>query len=1006
MVVLADHPPTTLLRAPHMCAKSGVWLEGWSKREAQMFLVVMPWTVVVASVILYLALFLSELLIPSSSTFVQFVECGVHSFLAIVMAAYLAVALLEGFCRRLARCCRSHGPRRTKEGWIALMTLASSAACSYGYSRGRHGDMSAPEARQYDTLFVQGDWPFRLAATGEFFVQLAWIVAADSLRCDGRQVLVVKKWAYGVLPVLWLFTFVGPKEPNASVGITTQALIAIGYNARVLLSLYAWGRVCRNCAGYVGCLCACCPCWMEQDWKMLDDMPCTPGPDRLRQLTYYVLCRPPFLLLVNLPLGYPLLFGAGLASTLRCCFALLLAVALRPASRYTMDMHELERETKQRFDVALAMRLCDFAYETYVGPPSPASVVVTGCVQHEWLNGEYFQDSRDASGYAIYSMAVISAGGRGLPAGAVGARSVEGSSTEATESGIWRTAKVYLRRARKDEWVLSSCQAAEKDGERWAFVSSAASVPSNVEGTWCEIANSQTIRNPRVRITAGAGSAIRRFERHGNCRATDAQWLLVEEEGPLIRQPPPSTGPADLQRAAAPPPPGTGRSLLRSASMASAALRRTASMRSSVSVAVASMFAGGANAPPPGRGAGSVAASTSDLEGGAAAPGAAEGESQDAAPDPNEVTIVVAFRGTNSFVNLRTDANFMLQNLADNANTKGEGEASYVHGCGAGESFDLGNQVGAEVEIREAAAHSAAALSSPARLELEVLSEPFVARAGSSTSSCSSRRMADAAAAEPGRRRCVAPPSEATFRTRDLCRYLCAPEKCCAALCKLTATCLCLCVFPFQTSDHEGDDEEFCHETFRKAKVHVGFFRVYASVRDEVVALLQERLEVCSREGKRARVYVTGHSLGGAMASLCALDLASMGGSSATSASSVLRDPVVFTFGSPRIGNASFRSIYNVLVPSTFRVVGGRDIVPTLPPSIRYRQIGREVWLDDAGELTFVMSWAMRHILPPRDCVQHHLMSSYFDLLRKAFRRLGGRELPPIYSFERNPRQM
>lgn len=71
---------------------------------------------------------------------------------------------------------------------------------------------------------------------------------------------------------------------------------------------------------------------------------------------------------------------------------------------------------------------------------------------------------------------------------------------------------------------------------------------------------------------------------------------------------------------------------------------------------------------------------------------------------------------------------------------------------------------------------------------------------------------------------------------------------------------------------------------------------------------------------------------------------------------------VAYTYGAPRVGapllhglretsagNAAFRSVYNALVPQamarhmqqavrqTFRVVGSRDVVPTLPPSIVYR---------------------------------------------------------------------
>merc|ERR1712232_1002563 len=133
----------------------------------------------------------------------------------------------------------------------------------------------------------------------------------------------------------------------------------------------------------------------------------------------------------------------------------------------------------------------------------------------------------------------------------------------------------------------------------------------------------------------------------------------------------------------------------------------------------------------------------------------------------------------------------------------------------------------------------------------------------------------------------------------------------------------------------------------------------------------------------------------GAVASLCALDVTS----SVLAASQT--SPILYTFGAPRLGNAAFRSISNVLVPDTFRIVAARDFVPTLPPSISYRQHGREVWLDEFGEPTFVMSWAMRHILPARDMGSDHKMTIYYGLLSEAFKRAKGQ--PFVSAFQYDP---
>jgi len=81
-----------------------------------------------------------------------------------------------------------------------------------------------------------------------------------------------------------------------------------------------------------------------------------------------------------------------------------------------------------------------------------------------------------------------------------------------------------------------------------------------------------------------------------------------------------------------------------------------------------------------------------------------------------------------------------------------------------------------------------------------------------------------------------------------------------------------------------------------------------------------------------ATVTVCGHSLGSAIATLLALDLAGNQNIS----------PLVFTFASPNVGDSLFAATYNRLVPNTTRIVDGPDIVPQLPPSflIGYEPVG------------------------------------------------------------------
>ncbi|HEV2691406.1 MAG TPA: lipase family protein [Verrucomicrobiae bacterium] len=133
------------------------------------------------------------------------------------------------------------------------------------------------------------------------------------------------------------------------------------------------------------------------------------------------------------------------------------------------------------------------------------------------------------------------------------------------------------------------------------------------------------------------------------------------------------------------------------------------------------------------------------------------------------------------------------------------------------------------------------------------------------------------------------------------------------------------------------------------ARVHLGFLEDYAALAVHVVS--QVRTLLAATPG--AKVFVTGHSLGGGIAVLCALIFARQ------------HLPVagVITFGQPRVGNAAFKALYNdtpvinfngdedsppsaFLDEITFHVVNADDPVPLLPPLLNgYRDEGNEIFL-------------------------------------------------------------
>ncbi|WVZ50055.1 hypothetical protein U9M48_001350 [Paspalum notatum var. saurae] len=129
------------------------------------------------------------------------------------------------------------------------------------------------------------------------------------------------------------------------------------------------------------------------------------------------------------------------------------------------------------------------------------------------------------------------------------------------------------------------------------------------------------------------------------------------------------------------------------------------------------------------------------------------------------------------------------------------------------------------------------------------------------------------------------------------------------------------------------------------AMVHHGFYSAYynTTVRHEILEAIR-----CARKtyGKLP-INVVGHSMGGALASFCALDLSVQFGS---------EEVELMTFGQPRIGNPAFAAYFAEQVPKTIRVTHQNDVVPHLPPYYyylrewTYHHFPREVWLHEIIE--------------------------------------------------------
>lgn len=140
-------------------------------------------------------------------------------------------------------------------------------------------------------------------------------------------------------------------------------------------------------------------------------------------------------------------------------------------------------------------------------------------------------------------------------------------------------------------------------------------------------------------------------------------------------------------------------------------------------------------------------------------------------------------------------------------------------------------------------------------------------------------------------------------------------------------------------------------------QIHPGFSTIYSNI-------AAQTLEIAKKLNPSVPCYVSGHSLGAAIATLAAIDIA-------VNVPRLKKQVQLYTYASPRVGDPVFAREHNRVVPNSYRVVNLADAITLVPFTVffktEYVHVGEE--------------WAF--LAPNGDVMPNHVVDSYRSAIDK-----------------------
>jgi triacylglycerol lipase len=137
--------------------------------------------------------------------------------------------------------------------------------------------------------------------------------------------------------------------------------------------------------------------------------------------------------------------------------------------------------------------------------------------------------------------------------------------------------------------------------------------------------------------------------------------------------------------------------------------------------------------------------------------------------------------------------------------------------------------------------------------------------------------------------------------------------------------------------ENEIKDAPNCDQ---KVKIHQGFNDAISAVTKD--GTLFARIAELQKPGRK--LYISGHSLGGALATLMAYF---------STENKDLNIDGIYSFGQPSVGDSGFQQCYDAqLLEKTFRFVNHKDVVPRINPNNNLKHVGLLLFLSKDGNLS------------------------------------------------------